>query len=33
MAIDDAEIGWTPFTGFDVTWPGTLSVSQPTNAP
>jgi hypothetical protein len=33
LAINDAEIGWTPFTGFDVTWPGTPSVSQPTNAP
>jgi hypothetical protein len=24
MAIDDVTIGWTPFTGFDVTHPETL---------
>jgi hypothetical protein len=24
MAIDDVLIGWTLFTGFDVTWPQTM---------
>ena len=24
MAIDLVTIGWTPLTGFDVTWPGTI---------
>jgi hypothetical protein len=29
IAIDDVKIGWMPFTGFDVTWPGTLSLIDP----
>ena len=24
LHIDDATIGWTPFTGIDVTWPYTI---------
>jgi hypothetical protein len=24
MAVDNVTIGWTPLTGFDVTWPGTI---------
>jgi hypothetical protein len=26
MALDDVTIGWTPLTGFDVVWPGTLKM-------
>lgn len=33
MAVDDVKIGWTPFTGFDVTWPGTPTAFNPTNVP
>jgi hypothetical protein len=25
FAIDNIRIGWTPLTGFDVTWPGTIA--------
>jgi hypothetical protein len=25
LQIYDVRIGWTPVTGFDVTWPGTTS--------
>ena len=28
MAIDDVAIGWTPFTGFYVEWPGTISLDS-----
>ena len=28
MVIDDVMIGWTPVTGFDVTWPGTISLKS-----
>ena len=31
-ATDDVRIGWTPLTGFDVTWPGTLSVIDSSSA-
>jgi hypothetical protein len=24
LVIDDVEIGWSPFTGIDITWPGTI---------
>ena len=24
LALGDVNIGWTPMTGFDVTWPGTI---------
>lgn len=27
LGIDDVKIGWTPMTGFDVTWPGTTSAA------
>jgi len=32
VALDDVRIGWTPVTGFDVSWPGTLDVDTMANA-
>jgi hypothetical protein len=26
---DEIRVGWTPFTGLDVTWPGTMGVNAP----